>query len=60
MPTPMETLDAAAEYIVAGRVQEGAHLAYDAAFRAVGAAAQAALQDDRGRPEVRLLAGGPA
>ena len=40
MPTPMETLDAATVHITAGRVQEGARLAYDAAFRAVADAAR--------------------
>ncbi len=40
VPTPMETLDAAADHIAAGRVQEGARLAYDAAFRAVADAAR--------------------
>ena len=40
MPTPMETLDAAADHIAAGRFQEGARLAYDAAFRAVAEAAR--------------------
>ena len=63
MPTPMETVGAAAAHIAAGRVQEGARLAYEAAFpscRRCGAAAWPALQDDRGRPEIRLLAGGPA
>ena len=40
MPTPMETLDAAADHIAAGRVQEGARLAYEAAFRAVADAAR--------------------
>ena len=40
MPTPMETLDAATVHITAGRVQEGARLAYAAAFQAVADAAR--------------------
>ena len=40
MPTPIETLEAASAEIAAGRVQEGARLAYDAAFRAVADAAR--------------------
>lgn len=44
MPTPMETLDAATACIEAGQVQDGARLAYDAAFRAT---AEAARRHDR-------------
>lgn len=40
MATPIETLEAASEEIAAGRVQEGARLAYDAAFQAIADAAQ--------------------
>ena len=40
MATPMETFDAASADIAAGRVQEGARLAYEAAFRAVADAAK--------------------
>ena len=40
MPTPIETLEAAAADIAAGRVQKGARLAYEAAFRAVADAAR--------------------
>ena len=40
MFTPIETVEAASAEIAAGRVQEGARLAYDAAFRAVAEAAQ--------------------
>jgi len=36
----METLDAATAHIEAGRIQEGARIAYDAAFQAVAGAAQ--------------------
>ncbi len=44
MSTPMKKLDAATAHIEAGRVQEGARLAYDAAFQAV---AEAARRHDR-------------
>ncbi len=44
MLTPMETMDAAADHIAAGKVREGARLAYDATFRAV---AEAARRHDR-------------
>ena len=40
MATPVETLEAASAEIAAGRVQKGARLAYEAAFRAVANAAQ--------------------
>ena len=40
MLTPMETFEAASAEIAAGRVQEGARLAYEAAFRAVADAAK--------------------
>ena len=40
MATPIETLEAASEEIAAGRVREGARLAYDAAFQAIADAAQ--------------------
>ena len=44
MATPIETLEAASAEIAAGRVQKGARLAYEAAFRAV---ANAAKRHDR-------------
>ena len=40
MLTPMETFDAASANIADGRVQEGARLAYEAAFQAVADAAK--------------------
>ena len=40
MITPMETFEAASADIAAGRVQEGARLAYEAAFQAVADAAK--------------------
>ncbi len=40
MATPIETLEAASAEIAAGRVQKGARLAYEAAFRAVADAAK--------------------
>ena len=40
MATPIETLEAASAEIAAGRVQKGARLAYEAAFRAVANAAK--------------------
>ena len=40
MVTPMETFEAASADIAAGRVQEGARLAFEAAFRAVADAAK--------------------
>ena len=40
MLTPMETFEAASADIAAGRVQEGARLAYEAAFGAVAAVAK--------------------
>ena len=40
MPTPMKTLDAATAHIEAGRIQDGARLAYVAAFQAVANAAR--------------------
>ena len=40
MPTPIDTLEAGAADIAMGRVQEGARLVYEAAFRAVAEAAK--------------------
>ena len=40
MATPIETLEAASAEIAAGRVQKGARLAYEAAFRSVADAAR--------------------
>ena len=40
MATPIETLEAASAEIAAGRLQKGARLAYEAAFRAVANAAK--------------------
>ena len=40
MPTPIEMFETASDEIAAGRVREGARLAYEAAFQAIADAAQ--------------------